>query len=107
MWLLIVALLGLVVPNGFVVYWLLFEFHGLAPVLEDKLAVGFILDVILALILLSVYFARYPLGRVKWQWFVALSLIGGLGFSLPLYYWLNRRVARSPLANQPKPADNL
>jgi hypothetical protein len=28
---------------------------------------------------------------VRWYWFVVLSLAGGLGFSLPLYYWLNLR----------------
>ena len=35
-----------------------------------------------------------PLGPVKWPWFVLLSLVGGLGFSLPLYYWLNQRRSR-------------
>lgn len=49
------------------------------------------LDVLLVLIILSVYFAHRPLGPVKWPWFILLSLVGGLGFSLPLYYWLNRR----------------
>jgi len=93
MWLLVVALLGFVVPNGFFIYWLLFEFHGLGPVVHDKLAVGFILDVFLALVILAVYFARHPLGGVKWYWFVVLSFAGGLGFSLPSYYWLNRRRA--------------
>ena len=93
MWLLLVALFGFVVPNGFFVYWLLFEFEGLSPVFQDKLALGFILDVLLALIILGVYFARHPIGPVKWGWFVLLSLLGGLGFSLPLYYWLNRRQA--------------
>ena len=91
MWLLVVAVIGFVVPNGFFVYWLLTEFNGLGPVLQDNLALGFILDVLLALVILSVYFARHPIGAVKWYWFVVLSFIGGLGFSLPLYYWLNRR----------------
>ena len=95
MWLLVVALLGFVVPNGFFVSWLLFEFHGVGPVVHDKLAMGFILDVLLALVILAVYFARHPLGGVKWYWFVVLSFAGGLGFSLPLYYWLNRRRAAS------------
>jgi hypothetical protein len=89
--LLLAAAFGFLVPNGFFVYWLAFEFNGLGPVLQDKLALGFILDVFLALIILSVYFAGHPIGRVKWPWFVALSLMGGLGFSLPLYYWLNQR----------------
>ena len=90
-WLPLVALIGFVVPNGFFMYWLAFEFHGLGPILQDRLALGFILDVLLVLIVLSVYFARHPLGPVKWPWFVVLSFLGGLGFSLPLYYWLNRR----------------
>ena len=91
MLLLAVALFGLVVPNGFFVYWLFYEFDGFGSVLQNRLALGFILDVFLALIILSVYFARHPIGRVKWQWFVVLSLLGGFGFSLPLYYWLNSR----------------
>jgi hypothetical protein len=89
--LLVIALFGLVVPNGFFVYWLVVEYHGLGPVLQDRLALGFILDVTLALVILAVWFARRPIGPVKWYWFVVLSLIGGLGFSLPLYWWLNTR----------------
>ena len=48
MWLLLVAAFGFVVPNGFFVYWLVNEFHGFGPVLQDNLALGFIL--VLALI---------------------------------------------------------
>jgi hypothetical protein len=93
MLLLAVALVGLLVPNGLFIHWLIYEFHGVGAVIQDKLALAFMIDVLLALILLSVYFARHPIGRVRWQWFVLLSLVGGLGFSLPLYYWLNRRGA--------------
>ena len=90
MWLLLVAAFGLFVPNGFFVYWLLNEYHGVGPALQDNLALGFILDVIVALVILAVYFARHPLGPVRWPWFVLLAVIGGLGFSLPLFYGLNR-----------------
>jgi hypothetical protein len=93
MLLLVVALFGLLVPNGFFVYWLLFEFDGVRAVLNDHLAIGFILDCILVLVILSVYFARHPIGRLRWPWFLLLSLVGGLGFSLPFYYWLNRSSA--------------
>jgi hypothetical protein len=96
MWLLLVALFGLLVPNGLFIYWLLFDFHGLGAVVQDRLALGFILDALLALVLLSVYFANRPIGRVGWQWFVFRSLLGGLGFSLPLYYWLNRPGLKDP-----------
>ena len=93
MWLLLVALFGLLVPNGLFLYWLFVEYRGLAAVLQDKLALGFMLDALLALVILTVYFARHPVGRFRWPWFVALSILGGLGFSLPFYYWLNTRGA--------------
>ena len=93
MWLLLVAAFGFLVPNGFFIYWLFNEYHGLGPVLQDRLALGFILDVAVTLVILAVYFAKRPLGPIGWPWFVLLSFMGGLGFSLPLYYWLNRRRA--------------
>ena len=91
--LLIIALFGLVVPNGLFLYWLLYEYDGLANVAQNKLAIAFILDAFLAMGLLAYSFARKPIGRVKWYWFIVLSILGGLGFSLPLYWWLNERDA--------------
>jgi hypothetical protein len=38
MWLLLVAAFGMLVPNGFFVYWLRNEFQGFGPVLHDHLA---------------------------------------------------------------------
>jgi hypothetical protein len=83
--LLLIALFGLVVPNGLFLYWLLYEYDGLASVAQNKLGLAFMIDAFLALGLLAYYFAREPIGRVKWYWFIVLSLLGGLGFSLPLY----------------------
>ena len=87
---LILALIGFVVPNSFLIMWLVNDYRGLGAVLDDRLALGFILDLVLTLALLSVYFARAPIGRFRWPWFVLLTLIGGLSFSLPFYRWLNR-----------------
>ena len=91
MWLVAVALFGLLVPNGIFVYWLLTEFTGVGPVVENKLALAFMIEAFLVLGIMAVYFARNPIGRVKWYWFVVLSLIGGLGFGIPFYYWWNKR----------------
>ena len=91
MWLLLIALVGLFVPNGLFVYWLFAEFSGFGAVLHDKLALAFILDALLALVVLTAYFAKRPIGPIAWPWFIVLSFIGGLGFSLPFYYWLNQR----------------
>ena len=96
MGLLVVALFGLLVPNGLFVYWLATGFHGWGAVFADQLAVSFMLDAFLTLGILAVYFARQPRGRVAWPWFVVLSLIGGLGFGLPFYVWLNRGRATTP-----------
>jgi hypothetical protein len=43
------------------------------------------------------HFARRPPDLVRWPWFVALSLLGGLCVGLPFYWWLNtRRAADRP-----------
>lgn len=92
-WLLAVALLGFVIPNGLFAYWLFFEFQTVGALVGDELALAFIVDCFMAMAILAVYFARRPIGAVRWPWFVVLSFVGGLGFSLPLYYWLNARSA--------------
>lgn len=89
--LLIISLFGLIVPNGLFVYWLFTEFRGVGEVLQNKLAVAFIIDAFLAMFLIAYWFAVNPIGKIKWYWFIALSIIGGLGFSLPFYYWLNKK----------------
>jgi hypothetical protein len=94
MWLFAIALFGLVVPNGLFFYWAAVELSGVGEVLANRLAVAFILDAFLALGVLAYLFAVRPLGPVRWPWFVVLSLAGGLGFSIPFYIWLNRRLER-------------
>ena len=93
--LLVVALFGLLVPNGFFLYWLVNEFQGIRPIIANHLAMGFILDAFMAMIILAVYFARRPIGPVRWPAFVLLSILGGLGFSLPFYWWMNTYRSRN------------
>ena len=92
MWLLLVAAFGLLVPNGLFVRWLVRDFSGIDAVLQNELALAFMLDAALATALLAWLFAERPLGPVRWPWFVVLSLLGGLGFSIPFWVWLNRRL---------------
>jgi hypothetical protein len=89
--LLLIALFGLFVPNGIFIYWLFTEFQSVNDFLQDWLALGFIIDAVMVMLMLAYWFAKNPLGKVKWYWFIVFSLIGGLGFSLPFYYWLNQR----------------
>ena len=89
--LLLTSLFGLVVPNGLFIYWALTEFSSIADVVNNKLALAFIIEAFLMLGIMTVYFARNPIGKLGWPWFVVFSLIGGLGFGIPFYYWCNKR----------------
>lgn len=91
MLLLSIALFGLIVPNGMFFYFIFAEFTSLTSVLTNWLALGFIIDAFMATGLLAWWFARHPFGPYSWKSFVLLSLLGGLGFSLPFFYYLNKR----------------
>lgn len=90
--LLSISLFGLLVPNGMFFYYIIVEFSSLTEVLNNWLAMGFIIDAFMAMGLLTWWFAKHPLGKHTWKMFVLLSLLGGLGFSLPFFYYLNKRV---------------
>jgi len=75
MFLLIVALFGLLVTNGIFIYWMFTEFDGAAGVLDNKLALGFIIEAFLVMFLFAYWFAKNPIGQIRWYWFIVLSLI--------------------------------
>jgi hypothetical protein len=87
--LLAIAAFGLIVPNGLFIYWLFVEFDSLSALLANRLALAFIIDGGMATGLLAYLFAKRPPGAVRWPWFVVLTLLGGLGFSIPFYLWWN------------------
>lgn len=96
MWLLVVALLGNLIPGGIFLYWLANDYSTLAAALSDKLALAFFIDLVISTFILGYLFARKPVGPVKWPWFIALSFLGTLAFSIPLFLWLNWRRAPEP-----------
>ncbi len=89
--LLLIALFGLFVPNGIFIYWLLSDFHSFSDITSNRLALGFIIEAFAVMFMMASYFAKNPPGKVKWPWFIALSVIGGIGFGIPFYWWLNKR----------------
>jgi len=96
MWLVFLAVIGLLAPGGLFLYWLLVDHSSLSAALSDRMALAFFVDLLMSTFLLSYLFARKPLGPVKWPWFLALSLLGTLAFSIPLFIWLNWRGAPAP-----------
>src|SRR5688572_27546168 len=85
------ALFGLLIPNGLILYWLFYEYEGISSLLQNRLALAFIMDAFLAMGLLVYASARKPIGRVKWYRFIMFSILGGLGCGIPFYGWLNKR----------------
>lgn len=96
MWLLFLAVVGNLVPGGLFLFWLLNDYSSLSGALSDRLALAFLVDLLMSTFVLAYLFARKPLGPVKWPWFVALSLLGTLAFGIPLFLWLNWRRAPAP-----------
>ena len=78
-------------PNGMFFYYILVELTTLSDLYNNRLALGFIIDAFMATGLLAWWFAKHPLESYSWKMFVGLSLLGGLGFSLPFFYYLNKR----------------
>lgn len=99
MWLLVVAAFGFLVPNGVFIHWVITGDKSVDAIFANELALAFIIDCVLAMVLLAWLFAVRPPGRVRWPWFVVLSLAGGLGFSIPLYLWLNWQQSGAPKAS--------
>ena len=94
MWRLLIAGLGLVLPQGLFAYWFLHDATTLQAALQDRLALAFVVDVLVSTGVLAAYFARHPAGRCRWPWFVVFSLLGTLAFGVALYWWLNTRPRR-------------
>ena len=89
--LVMLSLFGLLVQKGIFIYLMFTDFNSLQDELGNKLALAFIIEAFFVMFMLAYYFAKYPVGSVRWYWFIVLSLIGGIGFAIPFFYWLNRR----------------
>jgi len=96
MWLVVFAIIGNIVPGGLFLYWLTHDYTSLSAALSDRLALAFLIDLLLSTFFLAYLFAVKPLGKVRWHWLVALTLLGTLAFSMPLFVWLNWRLERAP-----------
>jgi hypothetical protein len=87
----ILILAGLAAPHAVYLAWLTTGFNNINAILNNRLATGFFLEMVAATFLLSLFFRANPLGKVSVGWFVLLSLIGGVGPAIPMFYWLNKR----------------
>lgn len=98
--LLIVAILGLIIPNGLYLSWVLTRFDSVGAALNNELAVGFLIESIIATMLVAYRFHVSPLGKVRIHWFIILSLVGGIGFGIPAFYWMNKQSRTRKIAER-------
>ena len=93
--LLVAALLGLLVPGGLFLIWLFNDATSVSAALHDRFAMAFVTDVVGSTLVLGCFFARRPVGPLKWPWFLVFCFGGTLCFGIPFYLWLNRRLAET------------
>ncbi|NIN69522.1 MAG: hypothetical protein GTO63_33530 [Anaerolineae bacterium] len=80
---LVLGVFGLVGPNGVFLYYTFFRWPELLSTLRDPVALAFLSEAFLVMGILAYYFAKISPSR-RWMVFIALSLIGGLAFSVPV-----------------------
>jgi hypothetical protein len=90
-WLWVVAIVGLAGPNGLFLYYAVYRGTDFSTAMNNPITKAFMLDGFGAMAILAYLFARWRVGRLSWIWFVVLSLIGGLMFSIPAFVLLGTR----------------
>lgn len=94
-WLSLLGGFCFLILNGAFFYGMLFQPDSLMASLKNPLSAAFIAEAILLVGLFAYLFARWQISRLKWGWFVVLSLLGGLAFAVPVALLLPRRVTQS------------
>jgi len=89
----IVALLGGVGLNGTFLYNAFLYPETMRTALQNPIGVVFIAEALVMTAFLALVVAVLPTRRIGWKGFVALSIVGGIAFSVPAALWLELRDA--------------
>ena len=93
--LLVLAALGLLGLNGVFVYFAVFEPHILASAMRNPVSLVFMIEAFVIVGLAAFVIRLMGFERPGWVAFVALSLLGGLAFSVPLFLSWHLRTSKS------------
>ena len=67
----------------------MFRTTDLIATLRNPVSIALWVEAVVVMFLLAAFIARWPIGRWGWKSFIALSLLGGLAFSVPAVVLLN------------------
>ena len=90
-WLWTVALVGVAGLNGAFVYGAFVRPELLAAALANPVALAFVIETLVLTGVLAYLLERWGVSRLRWPWFVGLSLVGGIAFALPVVILWKRR----------------
>lgn len=94
--LVLVAALGLVGMNGAFLYGLLLEPSLMESALRNPVSLAFIAEAFVLMGVLAYLLGRWGVARLRWPWFVILSLLGSMAFALPVaILWPHRKTGDS------------
>ncbi len=94
------AAFGLLVPNGFFLYYSLIAPTALHAALTNPVALVFITEAFLLMFLFAWLIHRLGFRSPGWLAFIIMSLVGSMVFSVPAFLYLASRRAR--ISVQPK-----
>lgn len=79
----LVALSGLVGMNGVFLYGMT-QPELVEATLANPLALAFVVEAFVLMGVLAYLMAKWGVTRLRWPWFVGLSLLGSMAFALPV-----------------------
>lgn len=78
------ALFTLFVINGAFLYGTFLHPTALRDTLSNPIALAFIAEAMLLVVALAYLLPKWGVTRISRAWFVALAIVGGLGFAIPV-----------------------
>ena len=91
----LIAVVGFAGLNGVFVWAMLTDPEMAMTALRNPVAAAFIIEAFILVGVLAYLLGRWKVSNVHWGWFVLLSIVGGIAFSLPVVLLWSERRARS------------
>jgi hypothetical protein len=83
-WLWCLSLFSFFTINVAFLYALFFEPYTVVGALRNPVSAAFIVEAFLLMGALSYLLTKWGVSKLSWRWFVGLSLLGSMGFALPI-----------------------